>query len=339
MPAEGTGRPSRDPAPVESLHEVAHLAHVEIHTPRFDETLAFLTSVIGLQVAARRDRSAYLRAWGDFYHHTLKVTQADEAGVGHVAWRAMSPQALERRVVALSAGPEGRGWIEGDAGHGPAYEFRTPAGHLMELFYEVEWSASPPRLETRLKNQPQRRPDAGVGVRCLDHVNLFAREVAPNRRFLQERLGFRLREHIVHGEKEIGAWLSVTPLVHDIAFMEDRSPVDGRFHHVAFWVDESADLLRAADLLRDAGAEIEAGPAKHAITNGLFLYLYEPGGNRIELFTGGYLIFPPDWTPIRWTEADRDLRVWWGGQLPDSFFAYGTPAAAPVRAHGGTSRP
>jgi catechol 2,3-dioxygenase len=335
MPAEGTGRPGTDAPPGELIRDVAHLAHVEIRTPRFDDTLAFLTSVIGLVISARDGRTAYLRAWGDYYHHTLKVTDASEPGLGHVGWRAASPQALERRAAALAGTPEGRGWTGGDLGHGRAYQFLDPAGHPMELFYDVAWCEPPAGLATRLKNQPHRRPPAGVGVRRIDHVNLFARDVTRNRRFLETRLGFRLREHIVHGEDEIGAWLSVTPLVHDIAYMKDRSPADGRLHHVAFWLDDSGDLLRAADLLRDAGAPIEAGPAKHAITNALFLYLYEPGGNRIELFTGGYLIFPPDWVPVRWTEEDRDLRVWWGGALPDSFFTYGTPVPAMAAAERG----
>ena len=296
------------------------------------ETVAFLTNVYGIQESHRDGSSVYLRAWGDYYHHTLKVTEAGRAGLGHVAWRATSPQALERRVKVLHDRGCGRGWVEGDAGHGPAYQFVDPAGHAIEIFYDVEWHEPPADLRTRLKNQPHRRPVTGIGTRRIDHVNLFAKDVAANRRFFEECLGFRLREQIVHGRVEMGAWLSVTPLVHDIAIMRDASGADGRFHHVAFWLDESSDLIRAADILREAGVRIEAGPAKHAITNGLFLYFYEPGGNRMELFTGGYLIFPPDWRPIRWTEEDRELRVWWGGDLPDSFFTYATPVVEPVKA-------
>lgn len=319
-------------ADVEPIQDVAHLAHVEMRTPRMDETLAFLTTIWGLQESHRAGSSVYLRAWGDYYHHTLKITEADRAGLGHVAWRAVSPRALERRASVLHDRGWGRGWIEGDSGHGPAFQFVDPAGHPMEIFYDVEWHEPPAALRTRLKNQPQRRPIAGIGVRRIDHVNLLAKDVRANRQFLQDCLGFRLREHIVHGGREVGAWLSVTPLVHDIAYMRDASGADGRFHHVAFWLDDYGDLVRAADILREAGARIEAGPAKHAVTNGLFLYLYEPGGNRLELFTGGYLIFPPDWRPLTWTEEDRDLRVWWGGDLPESFFTYGTPAVAPAKA-------
>ena len=318
----------------EPIQDVAHLAHVEMRTPRMAETLAFLASVFGLQESHRTGSSVYLRAWGDYYHHTLKLTEAARAGVGHVAWRTVSPQALQRRVDALQECGCGRGWTEGDAGHGPAYQFVDPAGHLMEVFYEVEWHEPPAALRTRLRNQPHRRPLGGVGTRRLDHVNLLARDVTANRRFLEERLGFRLREHIVHGGQEMGAWLSVTPLVHDIAYMRDTSGADGRFHHLAYWVDDYGDLARAADILMEAGARIEAGPAKHAITNGLFLYLYEPGGNRLELFTGGYMIFPPDWRPVTWTDDDKDIRVWWGGALPDSFFTYGTPAVEPAKVKG-----
>jgi len=312
----------------EPILDVAQLAHVEILTPSPDQTVRFFTDILGMFETARSGGSVYLRAWGDYYHHTLKVTEAKHAGLGHVGWRAMSPQALQRRVHALEESGLGRGWLDGDAGHGPAYRFTDPAGHPMELFYDVERYRTPPELRTRLRNQPQRFPVQGVGVRRIDHVNLLARDVRENRSFLEERLGFKLRERIVRHGEEAGAWLSVTALVHDIAYMRDPSPTDGRLHHVAFWLDSQGELLRAADILKDHGAGIEAGPAKHAITNALFIYLYEPGGNRVELFTGGYLIFAPDWEPVTWTEADADLRVWWGGDLPDSFFTYGTPPAA-----------
>jgi len=320
-------------AGIEPIQDVAHLAHVEMLSPRVDATVAFLTGIFGLQETERDGTSVYLRAWGDFYHHTLKVTAADRPGLGHVAWRVVSPRALERRAKALADSGGGRGWVDGDRGHGRAFQFVDPAGHLMEVFFDVQWYERPGALSTRMRNQPHRRPPGGVGTRRLDHVNLLAKHVSANRQFLEDRLGFKLRERIVHSGTEIGAWLSVTPLVHDIAIMRDTSGADGRLHHVAFWLDDPGELLRAADLLREADTRIEAGPAKHAITNGLFLYLYEPGGNRIELFTGGYLIFAPDWRPVTWTEEDRDLRVWWGGELPESFFTYGTPVVESAKAN------
>ena len=51
---------------------------------------------------------------------------------------------------------------------------------------------------------------------------------------------------------------------------------------------------------------IETGPHKHAIQQTFFLYLYEPGGNRIELCNPvARLLLAPDWRTITWTQAER----------------------------------
>ena len=58
---------------------------------------------------------------------------------------------------------------------------------------------------------------------------------------------------------------------------------------------------------------IETGPHKHAIQQTFFLYVYEPGGNRIELCNPcARLIFAPDWEPVTWTEAERAKGQAWG---------------------------
>jgi catechol 2,3-dioxygenase len=116
----------------------AQLAHVELLTPVLGGTLRFFKDLLGMQETEREGRSAYLRGYEDQYHHSLKVTAAPRAGLGHVAWRARSPQALERRVVAIEATGLGRSWINGEIGHGRAYRFDTPEGHRMERFWDVD---------------------------------------------------------------------------------------------------------------------------------------------------------------------------------------------------------
>lgn len=306
------------------IRDVAHLAHVEIKSPKPEESIRFFTQLLGLSVTAQQGQSVYLRAYGDYPHHTLKITEAKEAGLGHVSWRAYSPESLEGRARALKEAGFGR-WTEGDLGHGPSYAFTTPDGHPMELFYEVERYKAPAGEQPILKNAPNKIPLAGAAVRRLDHVNLLAGDVVTHREFMQQHLGFKLRERVVHHGDEKGAWLSVTTLVHDIAFMKERGAARGRLHHLCYWYDQVGDLLRAADILREYGIHIEGGPAKHSITQAMFMYVYEPGGNRVELFNGGYQIFEPDWEPVTWTEQEKHLRVWWGNELPDSFNIYGTP--------------
>jgi catechol 2,3-dioxygenase len=48
-------------------------------------------------------------------------------------------------------------------------------------------------------------------------------------------------------------------------------------------MDSRDDVLRAADILRDADVAIETGPPKHSIGQTFFLYCYEAGGNRFEI--------------------------------------------------------
>jgi len=321
--------PKQEPEPI---RDVAHLGHVELLTPQPEESLRFVHDVLGMEETARAGQAVFLRGWGDYERHTLKLTEAPQAGIGHIAWRAVSPGALARRAAALEAAGRGLGWIEGDVGHGPAYQFSDPDGHRMELYYEAERFRPTAHLRPALKNQPQRYTGRGAAVRRLDHVNVLCAEVTPNRVFMAEQLGFRVREQVILDDgTEAGAWISVTPLVHDIAYTLDATRARGRLHHVAFWVDNREDVLRAADIFLEHGIFIETGPAKHAVTQGFFLYGYEPGGNRIEIFSGGYLIFAPDWQPVVWTQAERARGQAWGLRLPERFHSYGTPDVAAAK--------
>src|SRR5690606_31236848 len=128
--------------------------------------------LLGMEESEREGQSVYLRAYEDYYHHSLKVTEAAKPGLGHVAWRTTSPQALQRRVAAIDSSGLGVGWSEGVRGHGPAYRFTTPGGHAMELLWEVDYYAAPPEKQSALLNRPQKRPLRGVPVRRIDHVNL-----------------------------------------------------------------------------------------------------------------------------------------------------------------------
>ena len=105
--------------------DLAHLAHLEILTPKPDESLNFFVNVMGMTETARRGDSVYLRGWDDYEHHTLKLTASKAAGMGHFAFRATSPEALARRVAIIERGGTGKGWTDGDLGHGPAYAFTT----------------------------------------------------------------------------------------------------------------------------------------------------------------------------------------------------------------------
>ena len=309
------------------LHDIAHLSHVELLTPEPEKSLWFFTDVLGLTENGTSGDSVYLRAWDDYEHHTLKLTGSASSGIRRTGLRAASEDALKRRVAAIEAAGLGIGWRDGDPGIGPVYLFRDPDGHEFELYWETEWYRPPGALKPSLKNQAQAYPGHGVSVRRIDHVNYLAADVEPNGKFICDELGARVTEQIVLDDGTISAqWTHFAQKTYDLVYSVDWTGTPGRLHHVAFATDTREDILRAADICLDKGVFIETGPHKHAIQQTFFLYVYEPGGNRIELCNAGArLVLAPDWAPVSWTEAERAKGQAWGLATIKSFHTHGTP--------------
>ena len=311
----------------EPCNDIAHLAHVELLTDTFEESLDFFTRIYGLSVSFLGADVAYLRGFDDYEFHSLKLTAAETTGVGHVAYRAASPEALERRVAAIEALGCGIGWVEGDEGHGRAYRFTDPDGHVFEIYYDTRRFVADEGSRAALKNIASRYHGQGVCVRRIDHVNLLARDVSVIRDWLPRALGSRVTELIALDNGRLGGcWFTVNNKSYDIAYTEDHTGTAGRFHHVTYAVDQREDVLRAADIFLENGVHIETGPHKHAVQGTFFLYVYEPAGNRVEVANAGArLILAPDWEPVVWTESDRKKGQAWGLKTIESFHTHGTP--------------
>src|SRR5436309_16087232 len=183
--------------PPEPIFDLAHLGHMELLSPKPDESLKFFVDVMGMTVSGQKGESVYLRGWDDYERYSLKLTASKTSGMEHMALRARSPQALERRVAALKGSGFEIGWVDGDMGLGPAFRCRDPDGHVVELYYETEWYQAPAELKPALKNQAQRFPARGVNVRRIDHLNLLAADVRALRLFFEDVLGIRMTEMIV----------------------------------------------------------------------------------------------------------------------------------------------
>ena len=163
-------------------------------------------------------------------------------------------------------------------------------------------------------------------MKRLDHVNLLAADVRAAREFATDVLGYRLYERVeLDDGSEAGAWMSLSIMAHELIYTRDHHGAHGRLHHLAFWVDTREECLRAADLFLDNDIFIEAAPSKHAIAQGFFLYAYEPAGNRIEVTTGGRLVYDPDEPTVVWTQAERAKGQAWGVKTIEAFHTYGTP--------------
>lgn len=307
--------------------DVAHLGHVELLTDRFDDSLDFFTRIYGLTETAREKGSAYLRAWDDYEFHTLKLTASDTTGVGHIGYRTSSALALERRVAAIEKLGYGAGWSDGDCGHGRAYQFRSPDGHLFELYWDTNRYEAPPGERPALKNVAQRFHGRGCAVRRLDHLNLLAADLPALRDFMVDALGSRITEQIVLDDGSLaGCWFTVNSKSYDLACTVDHTGARGRFHHLTYAADQREDILRAADIYLENGVFIETGPHKHAIQGTFFLYAWEPAGNRVEIANAGArLVLAPDWQTVTWTESERKKGQAWGLKTIESFHKHGTP--------------
>ena len=94
--------------------DIAHLGHIEMLTPRPEESLRFFVDVLGMTESGRQDESVFLRGWDDYELFSLQLTASKTSGLGHAAFRARSPRALQRRVAAVEGSGLAIGWRESE---------------------------------------------------------------------------------------------------------------------------------------------------------------------------------------------------------------------------------
>jgi catechol 2,3-dioxygenase len=312
---------------------IAHLAHVEILTPRLKESIWFFTDLLSMYVVKRDTSSCYLKCWGEIGSpFSLRLTQAEKPGLGHVAWRADSPGDLEEIASLLQRKDSSLGWSDrAELGRGKAFEFMSPEGHLNEVFWESASEPIPANARSKINARPMRMPNALMAVRRLDHCTFFASDVRQVREFYQT-LGFKYNEGIISSVQgnESGAFLAVTGQSHDLGILRDPTGSKGRLNHVAFFSNNVGAWIEGCDAFLENGIPIEMGPMRHGITDSLGLYVIEPGGNRIEIFHGSYVNYTPmaDWTPVITdidSEAGKYGTAWGLGFLAETWLTYGTP--------------
>ncbi len=307
--------------------DIAHVGSVELFTPTFDDSLAFFVDLMAMDETGRRGDSVYLHAWDDYERFTIKLTANDTSGIGRTYLRAAGPDALERRVAILQSRGNRGEWVEDELGLGPIYLTEDPDGHPIGLYWETERYQAPPELRPALKNQAAKFPGRGANIRRLDHVNYLAADIPPNLEFMTEGLGAMLTEQILDEEgSPVATWVTFSDKSYDVVHTVDRTGSLGRLHHIALAADTRGDILRAADVCLENGIHIETGPHKHAIQQTFFLYVWEPGGNRVELCNAAArLMLSPDWPVVSWTPEERARGQAWGLKTIETFHTHGTP--------------
>ena len=299
---------------------LSQLAHVEVFSPKPDESVAWYHDVLGLEETTREGQSVYMRGWGEFFHHSLVVTEGPEPGLGHIGWRTAGPDDVDTIAERIDATGAGLGRHDDNVGHGPSYRYRGPGGQTHEVFWEVDRWQAPPELATAYPGHPQRYTGRGIAARYLDHVTIATPNVPAEAAFHRDNLGMTWTDYIVPTEEAefVVFGTMTTHSTHELGMVPEMSSLTGRVNHVAYWLDQRADVERAAHVFIGAGTPIEFGPGIHGIDEITYLYVREPGGLRIEINSGGRRLFDPEWEPRRWTPETGGMSIWRNVGMPES---------------------
>lgn len=122
-----------------------------------------------------------------------------------------------------------------------------------------------------------------------NHCLLYDQNIDGARDLLEKALSFALVERVKleDGETDLAIWLTTSTKAHDIAFV--RHGEMGKLHHVAFKLDDFGEqVLRAADIMSKTKCRLILATTRHGVTRGLTIYFFDPSGNRLETFCGGY---------------------------------------------------
>lgn len=294
---------------------VTRAAHLEFRVTDLERARAFYVDILGFVETARDKERLYLGGFEERDLYSLVLRKAKSPGVSHIAFRVSNPDDLQGLARLYEDHHCAIRWMDSgsEEGQGRALRVQDPSGLPIEFFHEIS------QRERLLQQFHLYR---GAQIMRLDHFNCQVPDVQPVYDWFTQKLGFTCSEYTVNDEKPPrlwAAWLHRKQDVHDIALMNGIGP---RVHHGGFWVSDQVSVLRTCDILASAGMvnAIERGPGRHGLSNAFFLYLRDPDGNRIELYTNDYIIPDPDWKPIRWSINDPRRATFWGHTPPPSWF-------------------
>ena len=69
---------------------------------------------------------------------------------------------------------------------------------------------------------------------------------------------------------------------------------------------------------------IERGPGRHGVSNAFYVYLRDPDGHRVEIYTSDYYTGDPGHPVLRWSVRDPRRRDFWGHPVIPSWYTEAT---------------
>ncbi|HEX5968836.1 MAG TPA: catechol 2,3-dioxygenase [Intrasporangium sp.] len=279
---------------------ILRMGYAHVRVTDLAEAKQHYANTLGLYETLEQDGKVYYKGWDEWDHHSLVL---EEGGVGVVKYgfKVEKPEdidEIEQRGKAFGLTVERM-----SKGENPevsdGIRFTTPSDHVFEVYHEQTVIGT----EVGTHN-PEAFPRhlVGVGVPGLDHSLILAEDVRLMENMLTDVFGFyateRVQTDLVDDDAHyIATWMTSNNQIHQIAVLEGPQ---SKLHHVAFKLQDWAEVGHAGDLFAMDDVPIDIGPTRHGITRGQTIYFFDPSGNRNEVFAGGYLAYP-DRPTVKWT--------------------------------------
>lgn len=293
---------------------IVRVSHIVYGVTDLKRSRAFWVDALGYHVSRETAKELYLRGSEEVNHHSVVLREQDHPVCEAIGFKVASEDDLDKAEQWFRKEGRPARFIE------RPHQGRTLAA--TDLFgTPLEFYASMERVESLLQKYGRHH---GGRIQRIDHANCFTPDVDASFAFYN-RLGFRPTEYtVMEDDKHLWAvWMHRKGGVHDIAFTNGRGP---RLHHIGVWAASMNAIVDLCDILSttDWLASMERGPGRHGISNAFFLYLRDPDGHRIELFTSDYLTVDPDHPAKKWALRDAQRQTLWGAPAPKSWFEEGT---------------
>ena len=298
------------PTPTAPSPDILRCAYMELVVTDLAKSREFYVDILGLVVTEEDENTVYLRSFEEFIHHNLVLRKGDVAAVAAFSYRVRSQEEVEKAAAYYEElGCEVRR-SDFTKGIYNAVRVVDPLGFPYEFFFQTD--------HVERQAWAYDKQGAGALVR-LDHFNQVYPDVVKGTRYMQD-LGFKVTESIKDEEgTTYAAWMCRKHTVHDTAMTGGDGP---RMHHVAFSTHEKHNILYICDKLGALRKSdmIERGPGRHGVSNAFYLYLRDPDGHRVEIYTQDYYTGDPDNPEVVWDVHDNQRRDWWGNPVVPSWY-------------------
>lgn len=242
--------------------QARRLGYAVLTSPDIARQVEYWTATLGLHVVDERAGGVVLASRQGI--ETIMLVPGAAAGLAGLSFQLAPDVGLEAACSTLrELGIDAKRQPGRTPGTPDTVAFHDPKGTEVSLFNALHFA------------EPDRRQQ-GIATLKLGHVAHLVPDVEPVTAFYERMLGFRRSDW--RGESAM--FMRCGPDHHTMNFFKGAE----RLQHLAFEVENAAELTRAADLLAWSGYKLDWGPGRHHMGHNMACYHSNTDGIRVELY-------------------------------------------------------